>query len=219
MKIWVQRLRILHWGDSFINGLIDQEYILSLPDIYKLNWKDVAFYFGAGIAERAKQSLETSGNNIDFASFISALNIRMLDSHSKHMVAGGLDTVDKLLSADVDRLLRIEGIGETKAISIHTGLTKLSTVITRLDGLLTFAEKSGTMAGSSFCFTGSMSTPRKTLESLAIHAGGEIKKSVTNGLTYLVMSDPDSGSTKATKAQKIGTKCISEDKFLEMTRL
>ncbi len=31
---------------------------------------------------------------------------------------------------------------------------------------------------------------------------------VTSGLTYLVMADPDSGSTKARKARDLGTECI-----------
>ena len=38
--------------------------------------------------------------------------------------------------------------------------------------------------------------------------GGEVLDRVTKGLTYLVMADPDSGSTKARKARDYGTECI-----------
>ena len=74
------------------------------------------------------------------------------------------------------------------------------------------------MVGMSFCFTGKMEKPRKELENMAEAAGATIKDSVTQGLTYLVMADPNSGSSKAQKAAKYGTKCISEQAFLEMIK-
>jgi uncharacterized protein (DUF885 family) len=38
--------------------------------------------------------------------------------------------------------------------------------------------------------------------------GGEVLDRVTKGLTYLVLADPDSASTKARKARELGTECI-----------
>ena len=72
------------------------------------------------------------------------------------------------------------------------------------------------MVGQSFCFTGAMEKPRKELENLVVANGGEVKKSVSKGLTFLVMKDPNSTSTKAQKARKLGTTCISEEQFMEM---
>ncbi len=44
--------------------------------------------------------------------------------------------------------------------------------------------------------------------------GGTLLSGVTKDLKYLVMADPNSGSSKAEKARKYGTKCINEADFL-----
>jgi len=216
IKTWVQRLRILHWGDALIKLIIDYELASSLPDLYSLDWNFLGDLAGQGVAKRAKKSLEDKGQDIPFADFISALNIRFLDTKSKNLVAIGIDTPEKLLAATVDQLTTAEGIGDTKAVEIRKSLDKLKPVIERMGKIISFEEKSGPLAGLSFCFTGAMSRPRKELENMALDAGAEVKKSVSAGLTHLVMANPDSTTTKAQKARKLGTKCISEAEFKGM---
>jgi DNA ligase (NAD+) len=74
----------------------------------------------------------------------------------------------------------------------------------------------GNLTGKSFCFTGKTKTKRGTLEDMVRGAGGTVKGSAGKGLTYLVMADPSSGSTKAQAAKKNGTETISEEDFLKM---
>ena len=52
----------------------------------------------------------------------------------------------------------------------------------------------------------------KLVESL----GGEIKTSVSTGLTYLVQSSKNSNSGKAQKAKKYGTEVVGEPEFLKL---
>jgi len=216
VRVWVDRLRILHWGHAFIKLLIDYNLIQKLPDIYNLDWNLVANFAGAGIAKRAKASLESKGQNIPFADFISALNIRYLDTKAKNLVSIGIDSPEKLLKSNIIEIESAEGIGKTKALEIRKSVEHLRPVIEELATIIKFKEKSGTLVGLSFCFTGAMSRPRKELENMALDAGAEIKKSVSAGLTHLVMADPESTSTKAQKARELGTQCISEDTFKEM---
>lgn len=71
----------------------------------------------------------------------------------------------------------------------------------------------------SICFTGALETMgRKEAQALAESVGFEIKGGVNKGLTYLVMADPNSNSSKARKARELGTKCISEKEFLAMCK-
>ena len=70
--------------------------------------------------------------------------------------------------------------------------------------------------GRSFCFTGEMTNKRDDLEELVRVNGGEVKSGVTKKLSYLVMSD--TSTSKAATARKYGTKCLSEDEFLELVR-
>ena len=47
--------------------------------------------------------------------------------------------------------------------------------------------------------------------------GGRNLSDVTSGLDYLVMADPDSTSSKAEKARKLGTVVLGEEEFFRMT--
>jgi DNA ligase (NAD+) len=51
---------------------------------------------------------------------------------------------------------------------------------------------------------------------MVAHAGGTVKGSVGKGLTYLVLADPNSTSSKAVAARKHGTECLSEEDFVAM---
>jgi DNA ligase (NAD+) len=68
--------------------------------------------------------------------------------------------------------------------------------------------KSSALVGKSVCFTGAQPRKRSDLEKMVEENGGEVKDGVTKGLTYLVMADPGSTSSKAKKARDLGTECI-----------
>ena len=71
----------------------------------------------------------------------------------------------------------------------------------------------------TICFTGTLpSMGRSEASKLAEKAGFEVKSSVVKGLTYLVMADPNSNSTKAQKARKSGVKLIGEEEFLALVK-
>jgi DNA ligase (NAD+) len=195
---------------------MDYNLVKTLPDIYRLDWDMVASLSGSGVAKRARESLESKGQNITFTDFMSALNIRYLDTRAKSLVSIGIDTPEELLKSNVSQLETAEGIGETKAIEIRKSIEKLRPIIKDLGSIIKFKEKSGNLVGLSFCFTGQMSRPRKELEDMALDAGAEVKKSVSAGLTHLVIADPNSTTTKAQKARELGTKCISEEEFKGM---
>lgn len=215
IKIWVQRLRILHWGDSFIRMLIDYGLVKTLGDLYRLDWDKVAEFAGKGIAKRARESL-VERQRMDFASFISALNIRYCDHGAKDLVKNGVTNFIKLLELTEDEIAGFEGFGKTKAKHIVASIRERDSVIRDVCQYVYIVEKTGPLVGKSFCFTGAMETPRDVLMQMVVDNGGEAKKSVTKGLTYLVMADPNSGTVKTKKARKNGVKCINEKQFLEM---
>ena len=63
-----------------------------------------------------------------------------------------------------------------------------------------------------------MKNKRPALEKMAADAGADIKGSVGKGLTFLVIADPNSSSSKATAARKLGTTLISEEAFLDLVK-
>lgn len=213
LKIWTKRLRILHWGDSFINLLLGYDLVKSLPDIYKLDWNLIASLSGSGIAKRARESLESSGTSMDFASFISALNVRHCDSLSKNLVDGGITTIDLLLNTSAEQLTEIDGIGKTKAVAIKNSIEEKKYFIPELSEFITFKEKTGALVNKIFCITGSLDRSRDEYISIINGNGGEYSKSITKKVTHLITNAPDSNTVKNKKAQKLGISIISEDDF------
>ena len=70
------------------------------------------------------------------------------------------------------------------------------------------------LTGKSFCFTGAMSISRKEAIDMVESLGGEVKSSVSKGLTYLVTNDKNSGSGKNKKAVELGIAILDEKDFL-----
>jgi len=74
----------------------------------------------------------------------------------------------------------------------------------------------GLIAGSTVCFTGSMSLPRSRCESVAQQKGLTIRDRVTKDLDILVVADPFSQSNKANAARRYGTRIMSEIAFFNL---
>ena len=86
------------------------------------------------------------------------------------------------------------------------------------------AEKGG-FEGLSFCFTGAVQREnettgkpytRKQLQAIVKELGGNAASGVSAGLSYLVMADPSSKSSKAQKARKLGTEILAEEAFFDL---
>jgi BRCT domain type II-containing protein len=67
-----------------------------------------------------------------------------------------------------------------------------------------------------FCFTGRCPKPRSEMEAIAIKVGASVTKSITQKTTVLVISDPNTISTKACKARAKGITMISPSKFFKI---
>lgn len=218
VKTWVERLRILHWGESFIGMLVEYGLIKTLGDIYRLDWNKVAALSGDGIAKRAHESLQSKGTKITFTSFVAALNIRYCHHSAEILTDNGINTIETLISVTKDQLQSFAGIGTTKAKEISESIQLRSATIKDIAQFIAFEKTGGPLDGLSFCFTGAMKNQRFDLENMVKDNGGKAKSSVVKGLTYLVMADPTLETTKAKKARATGVKCISEDEFLKMVK-
>jgi type III secretion protein L len=75
----------------------------------------------------------------------------------------------------------------------------------------------GQSAAPTLCITGKLPSGKKKkdyAEPLA-RLGVELVDAVSEGLTYLVVADADSGSAKAKKAKKLGVRLVTEASVLE----
>jgi len=218
---WIKENGILEWGDSIIAKIIESG-VTDVDGLYKLSVKDLQDLDRMG--EKSANNLINELNkyrSIPLENFLGGLCIKgVATSIAKSVVDAGYDTLDKILNISVNELERISGFGQERARAFHEGLlSNADRIEAILNAGVTIREKTkGKLSGNTFCFTGSMSSPRALLQKMVEENGGEIKKSVAKGLSYLVIDDPDSSSSKAQAAKKLEIVLLSEEKFLDMIK-
>jgi DNA ligase (NAD+) len=218
---WLKRLGVLGIGPSTVQGLCQSGQVKDLSDLYYLDQNAVRGITGGDRAAEKVVVAILEKNDIPLWQFLSGLGIHGLGRSTSKVVAKEFKTLVAVRNATVSTLDRLEGIGSTSALGIIHGLKMMETTIDRLIeciDVVDVVEASGPLVGKTFCLTGAMPSGRKRKEVVEIieAAGGEFKSSVGKGLGYLIIADPSSQSSKAVKARKLGTQCISEDELMEM---
>lgn len=220
IKNWIKELNLLEWGDSLIEKLVQAKKVKTVADLYTLTVDDLSNLDRMG--DKSAQKCHTilwSDIEIPLDIFLGALSIPMIGASTiKAIMNAGCDSLEKFGQLDAAAFEMVPGVGPTKAKFLADGLKANQQLIIDLldNGVKIKAPVIGTLTGKSVCFTGAMTNKRPVLEKLAAEAGADIKGSVGKGLTYLVIADPNSTSSKAQTARKLGTTLISEDEFLDL---
>jgi DNA ligase (NAD+) len=132
----------------------------------------------------------------------------------------GCDTIDKFYQLKSEQFQDVPKVGPIKAECLANGLQQSKFIVDRLFELgVKIKDKvsGGKLDGKSVNFTGTMINKRAVLEQMVVDNGGSVK-SVGKDLTYLVVDDVDSTTTKIQKAKKLGIKLITEDEFLNLLK-
>lgn len=220
IKNWIKELNILEIGDGIVDKLVSSGKVFDVSDLYSLTIDDIA-----NLDRMGKKSATNCFNSLHkckeftIEQIIGSLSIDGVGTSTMKLVVGaGYDTFDKLSLCTIDQFSKIAGLGPVKANNLYHGLIENKIIIEKLiqNGLKVKVKVSGVLSGKSVCFTGKSNLPRKELERMAEDAGGIVKSSVGKGLTFLVLADPTSTSSKAESARKLGTKCISEEEFIKV---
>ena len=217
---WIAALDIKEWGDTLIERLVATGKVKSVPDLYRLTVADLAEM--DRLSEKMGEKLRIllwEKNPIPLEIFLGGLSIPGCATSTIRLVMDhGRDTLEKMQSALIDDFLKIPGLGPVKSQALTTWFLHHRDLVDDLlaRGIRIRDVVRGSLSGKSFCFTGTMRHKRPDLEAMAVAAGGVVKGSVSKGLTYLVIADPTSTSSKAQAARKNGTTCISEDDFLAL---
>jgi DNA ligase (NAD+) len=222
LKNWVKELNLLEWGDTLLEKLVDANKVKTVADLYTLKVDDIANLDRLG-EKTAKKVLEILDANkkVSLEVFLGALSVPMIgQSTIKLIMDAGCDTLEKFGQLNATQFEQVPGVGPVKAKFLADGLVHNQQLILKIleNGVKIKDKVIGSLTGKSVCFTGSMKNKRPVLERMAADAGANVKSSVGKGLTYLVIADPNSTSSKAEAARKLGTTLISEDEFLDMVK-
>jgi len=224
---WIKRLDILGIGPAAVKALCSYGLVKDIADLYYLTPEKVAHCISGDTMPGRIVELILEKNEVPFWQFLSALGIHNLGRTTSKLVANEFKSLDNLRDTvclgtkGYERLCLLDGIGETVATNIIDGLNHMWETIDRVTeciDVLEVKDATGPLAGLSFCMTGALpsGTKRDEMARRIEAAGGEVKSSVSKGLTYLVQADVNSTSSKSVKARKYGTEIIDETMLLQM---
>lgn len=223
IKRFIVALDIKEWGEAVVERLVEKGAVKTPVDLYRLDVPSLATVerISEYMADKLLGMLNEKREH-SLEALLGALSIPLCATQTIQLVvAAGYDTWDKIRQVELIQLRAIAGLGPVKAEALYKWLngTGAKLVPDLLgSGIRIKAKVQGNLTGQSFCFTGSMQRKRADLEAMVVQSGGVVKASVAKGLTYLVIADPNSTSSKAQAARKHGTKCISEEQFLDLVR-
>lgn len=222
IKNWIKELNLLEWGDVLIDKLVESGKVKTVADLYKLTAIDMAKLDRMGEKSAQKcYDILWADVKIPLDIFLGALSIQMIGGSTiRSIMKSGCDSLEKFGQLAAVNFEEVPGVGPTKAKFLADGLKHNQKLILDIlaQGVSIKEKVIGPLTGKSLCFTGSMQNKRAVLEKLAIDAGAELKASVGKGLSYLIIADVNSTSSKAAAARKFGTTLISENNFMDLVK-
>lgn len=210
-------------GPAMVQALIDGEHIKTAADLYTLDRERVQQMerVGEKSADNLFSALEHSKQNA-LSRLVFGLGIRNIGQKASELLCEKYDTIDKLLHAEYNDIIAIEGFGATMAESVVDYFQKPQ-ARELLDKLIRCGvnptqphlQKADTLLGKIFVLTGTLPTlSRKEASALIEQNGGKVSGSVSKK-TDFVLAGEDAGS-KLTKANTLGIRILSEAEFLTM---
>ncbi len=214
---------IEHLGFSTIEKLIEKKLIENISDIYFLNFEDVISI--EGFKEKSAQNLIDSiekSKNMTFERLIYGLGIRHVGKYAAQLISRKFSSIDKLINAEIEDLINIEGLGEKTANEIVSFLSNDENIklIARLKdaGVKTYNdnfEKKLPLSNKKFVFTGSLiKFSRNKASDMIKNNGGVVTSSITKNTDFLVVGE--NPGSKLDKAKKLNIRTLDEEEFLNL---
>ena len=213
-------------GEKVIDQLLEAGLIQTPADLYRITEEKLLTLerFGKKSAANLVEAIEKS-KETTLASFIYALGIRHVGESTARDLAQHFRSLEALMSADADALLKVNDVGEVIAQSIIHFFEEPHNrhVIENLLDLGVHwptpeaSAVNDLVSGKTFVLTGTLpSMGREEAKALLLAQGAKVASSVSKKTDYVV-AGAEAGS-KLEKAQALGVAVIDEAKMLGMLK-
>ncbi len=210
-------------GEAVIDQLVDRSLVSNIADIYGLQYDRLLELekFAEKSAQNLMDAIERSKSN-ELWRLLHGLGIPQVGASAAKDLAKAFGSIDALRSADSERLVEVDGIGEKTAGGIvdffanevnrqiidalfGSGMSPLEpTPINKEDAIF---------EGMTFVITGTLpSMKRDEAKELIERKGGKVAGSVSKKTNFLVTGE--SAGSKLTKAEGLGIEILSEEELV-----
>ncbi|MBU2505713.1 MAG: NAD-dependent DNA ligase LigA [Bacteroidetes bacterium] len=213
-------------GEAIINHFVDQGFLKTFPDIYRLKERKIEIKelekFGEKSIENLLSAIEESKTK-PFDRVLFALGIRFVGSGAAKKICGNFNSLHDLMKADKDAIEAIHDIGPSISNSLisYFANEKNIKLLEELKNFgLTFTSKNiagapGKLEHLTFVVTGSLSNfSRDEAKLKIVELGGKVTSSVSKKTDYVVVGE--SPGSKYDKAKSLGIKILTEDEFKKL---
>ena len=222
-------------GPETIKGLIDNDLIKNIADLYKLKYHDLydlKIEFKNSNGERKIRSLKekscqniinsiSQSKNSNYSNILFGLGIRYVGKSTAEVLSEHFNNIKKLIDAKYDEIIQINEIGDKIAESICEFFKDNDniSIVSELEknGLKLYSKKKINIDSSikniKFVITGTfINYTRDELKNIIKINGGKISSSISKNTDFLILGK-NFGPSKKSKADNLGIKMISENDF------
>lgn len=224
---WFKSLGNADWfGIKTVKKLVDKGYD-SLEKIYAMTEEDfVALGFGPVQSKNLYEALATSrSKSVEDWRFLSAFGIPALGKGDSRKLLSHV-AIESLVTMSAEDIKAIHGFGDITSESIVRGLSDLKGTMAHMLALGFNLEKTSIadetqsvespISGKGIVFTGKMERgSREDMQDLARKMGAHVQTAVSGKTDFLVCGE-NVGAKKIEKAEKTGTRILSEDEFYQI---
>ncbi len=211
-------------GEKMVDALVERGLVKHASDLYRLSSADLLTMerMGQKSADNLIDAIDKS-RQTTLARFVYALGIRHVGEATAADLAAHFGTLEALMSADRDSLLKVHDVGEVLADSIRAFFLEehnLTQIALLLEAGITWPTVTPTqvnekVAGKTFVLTGTLPTlSRDAAKDKIAAAGGKVAGSVSKKTDYVVAGD--AAGSKLDKARTLGVTIIAESDLLEL---
>lgn len=220
-------MNIMSLGPESIEDYFNRGLCRNIADLYALT----PYMITGGnenrivSARKVIDSIEQS-KQVPFERVVFALGIRFVGETTAKLLARHFKNIDALMSAGIEELMDVEGVGQVIAESViryfHDEQNRSIVERLREQGLqMQLTEKqmsktSDVLNGMSVVISGVFQHhSRDEYKAIIEQHGGKNVGSIS-GKTSFILAGDNMGPSKLEKAAKLGVKIMSEDEFLHM---
>lgn len=215
---WVRCAEIRDLSEKRLAAMMELGLVQAIPDLYRLSKDDLLRVplTGDKLATKLHNAI-TASKQLPAVNFLSGLGIKGGGRATWRALLRVAPTITELLELSAEAISNIDGFAEKSAQQLQQGLQARRSLIDTLLALgieVVMPQTAAVRQEKKYVISGALSQPRAFYQELLEKNGATLATAVSNKTTAVITADPNSTSSKVTRARQLGVPLWSEQELL-----